>query len=234
VPTVSAIEKSACIPTPLKPDGFNLKARLPYGCKVDAVKNGMQDFLKFLSIVNGGLNANALPRLEAMMMSANFSSMVGEFMAASIPKYCPTLVKNLYHNGHPDLIPARKFKDDAVQYAKEGIEIKGSRYLKAWQGHNPENVFLMVFVFASSRPSDVVKKVAPMPFRFVAVFGALLEKSDWLFAGRSEKSRRTITASVQPSGYAKMVANWIYRDEGALKLVEVADDDTTAEARELL
>jgi hypothetical protein len=54
-------------------------------------------------------------------------------MAASIPKYCPTLVKNLYHNGHPDLIPARKFKDDAVQYAKEGIEIKGSRYLKAWQ-----------------------------------------------------------------------------------------------------
>ena len=37
-------------------------------------------------------------------MPANFSSMVGEFMSATIPKYCKTLAKNTYHNGHPDLV----------------------------------------------------------------------------------------------------------------------------------
>ena len=42
--------------------------------------------------------------------------------------------------------------------------------------------------------------------------GAQLEESDWKFAGRNETSRRTITAAVMPSGYAKMLANWIYRD----------------------
>jgi hypothetical protein len=43
------------------------------------------------------------------------------------------------------------------------------------------------------------------------VLGAALAKSDWVFAGRSKTSRRTPTASVTASGYAKMAANWIYR-----------------------
>jgi hypothetical protein len=44
--------------------------------------------------------------------------------------------------------------------------------------------------------------------------GAQLEESDWKFAGRSETSRRTITASVTSSGYNKMMANWIYNAPG--------------------
>jgi hypothetical protein len=58
------------------------------------------------------------------------------------------------------------------------------------------------------------------------VVGAELKKSDWLFAGRSETSRRTITASVTASGYEKMLANWIYK-EPALRLKEASavDDD---------
>jgi hypothetical protein len=43
------------------------------------------------------------------------------------------------------------------------------------------------------------------------VAGARLDKEDWSFSGRSESSRRTITASVTKSGYEKMMANWIYR-----------------------
>jgi hypothetical protein len=39
----------------------------------------------------------------------------------------------------------------------------------------------------------------------------MLKKEDWKFSGRSATSRRTITASVTPSGFAKMEANWIYR-----------------------
>lgn len=64
----------------------------------------------------------------------------------------------------------------------------------------------MVFVFDCNRPKDV----APRPFRFVRVVGAQLSKSDWLFSGRSETSRRTITASVTQSGFEKMMANRLY------------------------
>lgn len=170
----------------------------------------MNSFIEFLGFVNQQLYTKQFGRLETMLMPANFSSMVGEFMCASIPKYCSTLVRNRYHNGHPDLIPAATFPNDAIQYAEQGIEIKSSRNLSSWQGHNPENAWLMVFVFDSNRPDDALKGVAPKPFQFVKVVGAQLTMADWKFAGRSESSRRTITASVTPSGYQKMMANWLY------------------------
>lgn len=118
-------------------------------------------------------------------MPANFSSMVGEFIVGNIPKFCKTVVKNRYHNGHPDLLPAGRFPNDSAQHSDEGIEIKGSRYLKAWQGHNAENCWLMVFVFNSNRPRDAAESVRPYPFEFLMVVGAQLTKNDWKFAGRS-------------------------------------------------
>ena len=184
----------------------------------------MNDFTNFIGFINRQLHSREIERLESMLMPANFSSIVGEFMSSSIPKYCPSLVKNQFHNGHPDLIQKGRFPNDAVQHARQGIEIKGSRYLKGWQGHNPEDTWLMVFVFDSNRPADAAKGIAPRPFKFVMVVGARLTKVDWLFAGRSETSRRTITASVMKSGYEKMMANWIYK----------APDLTTTETASVL
>src|SRR5262249_11496324 len=43
-----------------------------------------------------------LQRMETMMMPANFSSMVGEFIITATPKRCRTLVRNEYHTAHPD------------------------------------------------------------------------------------------------------------------------------------
>jgi len=151
------------------------------------------------------------PRLESLLMPANFSSIVGEFMGAAIPMHSAGVVKNAYHNGHPDLLPAGAHPKNAIQHHHEGIEIKGSRYRKGWQGHNAEKSWLMVFVFDSNRPVDPNEGIAAKPFRFVMVVGAHLLKSDWQFSGRSETSRRTITASVKPSGYSKMTRNWIYK-----------------------
>ena len=145
-------------------------------------------------------------------MPANFSSMVGEFMNMSIPKYCSTIAKNNYHNGHPDLVPSGRFPNNAIQYASDGIEIKGSRHLSGWQGHNPESVWLMVFCFDSNTSNDEYKSIGQKPFKFTAVYAAKLEESDWNFSGRSETSRRTITASVTRTGLEKMKANWVYED----------------------
>lgn len=204
------LERSACRPHPIDPCCFNPRAVLPYGLTTDHIRLGMNDFVEFLGFINQQLHRRRLERLESMLMPANFSSIVGEFMSVGIPKHCPTLVKNQFHNGHPDLIPAGQFAKNAVQHAAEGIEIKGSRYVKGWQGHNPEDTWLMVFVFDSNRPGDAAKEIRPRPFRFLKVLGARLKKADWLFAGRSATSRRTITATVTASGHEKMAANWIY------------------------
>lgn len=207
----SDLEQVACTPIPVEPNGFNPQAELPYGLDIQHVYHAMVDFVDFLGFVNQQLNTKEIERLESMLMPANFSSMVGEFMKSRIPRYCPSLAANKYHNGHPDLIPKGMFPSDAVQHASVGIEVKASRSTRGWQGHNRENIWLMVFVFDSNRPTDVTRTILPRPFRFSMVVGAFLTEDDWQFSGRSATSRRTITASVKPSGFQKLMANWIYR-----------------------
>jgi hypothetical protein len=100
-------------------------------------------------------------------MPANFSSIVGEFIKMNIPRYCQTLANNRYHNGHPDLIPSGRFPGDSIQHSDEGIEIKSSRYLKGWQGHNPEDIWLMIFIFDCNRPNDNIRGINPRSFQFL-------------------------------------------------------------------
>jgi hypothetical protein len=209
--TSDAIEKAACTPHALNLGGFNPQAVLPYGLTADHLRATMEDFLDFLGFVNQQLHTKQIPRLEEFLMPANFSSMVGEFMTISIPKYCHTLVKNRYHNGHPDMLPKGRFPGDSILHAAEGIEVKASRYPRGRQGHNPEDVWLMVFVFDSNTSRKAAHGTPPTPFRFLKVVGAQLTKDDWAFSGRSATSRRTITASVTRSGFDKMEANWLYR-----------------------
>jgi len=201
-----------CVPERPSFEHFNPNAKIPFGVSVEQVFHSMVDFTDFLQTVNTELVRKNMARLEDMLMPANFSSMVGEFITSNLPKYCPTIAKNSYHNGHPDLLPAGKYPKDAAQHAgSDGIEVKASRYVKGWQGHNPEDVWLMVFVFSGGRPTDAAKGKKKECFRFLAVFGALLKKEDWKFDGRSQTSRRTITATVLQSGFEKMNENWIYR-----------------------
>lgn len=190
---------------------FNPKATIPFGVSVEHVQRTMANFADFLRVVDTALVRKGMLRLEDMLMPANFSSMVGEFIAANLPRHSYGVVRNTYHNGHPDLLPSGKYAKDAAQHAgSDGIEIKASRYLKGWQGHNAEDTWLMVFAFDSGRPSDQLQARPQKPFRFLAVYGAMLTKADWQFAGRSAVSRRTITATVLPSGFEKMAKNWIY------------------------
>ena len=171
----------------------------------------MIDFIDFLGFLNLQLKTKDMPRLECFLMPANFSSMVGEFMAAAIPKYAHGIARNQYHNGHPDLVPAGLYPKDSVLHGAEGIEIKASRRSSGWQGHNPEDVWLLVFCFDANASRDAWQEIEARPFRFVKVVGAQISKQDWKFSGRSATSRRTITSSVMRSGFDKMEANWIYR-----------------------
>lgn len=198
------------LPEAVERRGFNPRCKIPFGVTADQVHGAMRDFIEFLTLIDTQLQHKKMGTLENVMQQASFSNLVSEMMCAGIPKHCPTIVKNKYHNGHPDLLPTGKYPKDEAQHAGiDGIEIKASRYLKGWQGHNPEDVWLMVFVFQSGRIGPKVKGTPA--FKFLLVAGGQLTKGDWLFSGRSETSRRTITASVTKTGAAKMMANWIYK-----------------------
>lgn len=227
-----ALEAAASVPVPVRLDGFNPAADIPYGCTTQDIFQAMTAFIAFLRVVDTELHRQGMHRLESLLMPANFSSVVSEFEAVTIPKYCATLARNAYHNGHPDLLPRGRYPGNAAQYAHEGIEVKASRYLRGWQGHNAEATWLMVFVFDSNCPSDAERGIAPKPFRFIKVVGARLEREDWIFSGRSETSRRTITASVGPAGYAKMEANWIYRDLDAATPSDAQEEPASAQLDE--
>ena len=198
-------EARACTLQPVVDRGFDDRVELPYGLTTEHIRLAMQEFIEFLGFINGQLYSRDYPRLEALLMPANFSSLVGEFMVATIHRYCSGIVKNQYHNGYPDLLPVNVFPNDAVQRGDQGIEVKASRYLRGWQGHNPEAGWLLVFVFDSNRPSDAGRGQAPYPFRFVQVLGANLTRDDWSFSGRTGASRRTITARVRASGAANPI-----------------------------
>lgn len=204
-------EAEACTPVPLDDRAFNENARIPYGLEISHIRRAMYDFLDFIGFINCQLHTRSMTRLESFLMPANFSSIVGEFMGVAIPRYCDAVVKNQYHNGHPDIVPAGLYERNAILHGADGIEIKASRHASGWQGHNAENVWLMVFCFDSNTARDVALGIGPKPFRFVKVIGAHLDQADWQFSGRSDLSRRTITASVKRSGFDKMEANWIYR-----------------------
>jgi len=98
-------ETLACTPVLVQANGFNPKTVIPYGLKTAHIRKAMEDFIDFLGFINTQLRTKQMLRLESFLMPANFSSMVGEFMAAAIPKYCKAILKNRYHNGHPDLVP---------------------------------------------------------------------------------------------------------------------------------
>lgn len=206
------MDEAAYLPRPVESRFVNRSCVLPYGLTVDHVISAMADFVEFLGFINVEITSRGIPPLETLLMPANFSSIVGEFMNASIPKYCTTLVKNRYHNGHPDLLPVGGFPGNAAQHTSNGIEVKASRHMGGWQGHNAEAVWLMVFCFDSTTSLDSQKGTAPKPFGFRAVYAAQLDEQDWSFSSRSETSRRTITASVNQRGVEKMRANWIYSD----------------------
>jgi hypothetical protein len=208
--TSSLTREEAATPVELEPKFFNPSSTLPHGLEIEHVAEAMKDLNQFLGLINRALVDEDMRRLEDIAMPANFSSMVGEFMYSQIPEYCSNLVQNTYHNGFPDLIPAGEHEDNEVQYGESGIEVKASRYRSGWQGHNAEDCWLMVIHYNSNSPNEP----EPIrPFSIEGVFIAELEEDDWSFSGRSEDSRRTITASVLASGRDRMIENYVYDRE---------------------
>jgi hypothetical protein len=199
------------------PDGRTLEAQcinhsveLPYGLTVAEVVSAVADTYRLLDGVNAFLTGNGFRHLEELILGNSLSGLVSEFLVKNTASASPGLDANLKVGGHPDLLPHGKYDAGGVLKASEGIEVKASIQRGGWQGHNPEDCWVLVFRYVAGH----YKESTWVPLYFVEVMCARLAKSEWSYSGRKRESRRTPTASITRSGVEKLRRNYLYRLPG--------------------
>lgn len=200
------------------PDGLNRQLTLPYEMTSEEIALAVQQVYNILHSIDAALRAGDADRLEEFMHPANFSFLLSELVVGGLARYCKGLVKNSHHNGHPDLLPVGVYPGDAILRAEDGVEVKCSRNMAGWQGHNAEDSWILVAVYKLDVTTEPPEDRWPTFFQRVMI--ARLEKSDWSFSGRGEGSRRTPTASILKSGTKKLVDGTIYAQPEPLRLAQ--------------
>ncbi|MGH9917905.1 MAG: hypothetical protein ACRD6W_03390 [Nitrososphaerales archaeon] len=189
-------------------EGFNQAATLPYGLRVDEVRATLEGVYDFLYDLNTFLVSRGYDRLEDIILGNSLSGFISELVVKGLGSNSATMARNAKIGGHPDLIPRGQYPGDSVLRAPEGVEVKTSIQGGGWQGHNPEESWIMVVQYAVDAGLD--GRTVRRPIEILKVMCALLEEADWSFSGRVGASRRTPTASILKSGTAKLHANAIY------------------------
>lgn len=196
--------------TQLDPRYVNRRASLPYDLRVDEVEKAVAETYRLLHGLNDYLTGAGFHPLEELLLGNSLSGIISEFLVKNIARSSTTLEANLKVGGHPDLLPKGHYSSNLVLKGDEGIEVKSSIQGGGWQGHNPEDCWLMVFRYAVGEQEDGTK----MPLTFVEILCARVEQADWSFSGRKGSSRRTPTASITASGVEKLRQNFLYRIPG--------------------
>jgi hypothetical protein len=194
-------------PTQLDPNYINRSAKLPYGLTIDEVTKAVSETYRLFNGVNNYLETSGFRPLEELLLGNSLSGILSEFIVKNIDRASDSLVANVKIGGHPDLLPKGQYSSNLVLKGDEGIEVKASIHPGGWQGHNPENCWLMVFRYVVGKQADD----QVLPLTFVEILCGKLTKKDWSFSGRKGKSRRTPTASITTSGVEKLRKNFLYR-----------------------
>jgi hypothetical protein len=189
----------------LDPHYVNKDATLPYGLTVKEVENAISETYRLYDGINDYLTNNDFRPLEELLLGNSLSGILSELLVKNTARVSKTLDANLKVGGHPDLLPKELYSSNMVLKGEEGIEVKCSKQKGGWQGHNPEECWVMIFRYTLGRGS---------PLTFIEILCARLLKTDWSFSGRNGTSRRTPTASILISGVEKLRSNPIYRAPG--------------------
>ena len=197
-------------PTKLDPQYVNRRVSLPYNLRVDEVEKAVAETYRLLHGLNDYLVGAGFHSLEELLLGNSFSGIISEFLVKNIARASTTLEANLKVGGHPDLLPKGHYSSNLVLKGDEGIEVKSSIQRGGWQGHNPEDCWLMVFWYVVGEQGDGSK----LPLTFIEILCAKVEQSDWSFSGRKGSSRRTPTASITAWGVEKLRRNFLYRVAG--------------------
>ena len=197
-------------PSKLDPHYVNRRASLPYGLRVDEVEKAVEETYRLLHGLNDYLVSAGFLSLEDLLLGNSLSGIITEFLVKNIARASTTLEANLKVGGHPDLLPKGHYTSNLVLKGDAGLEVKSSTQAGGWQGHNPEDCWLMVFRYAVGEQGDGTK----LPLTFVEILCAEVKRSDWSFSGRKGASRRTPTASITASGVEKLRRKFLYRLPG--------------------
>ncbi len=197
-------------PTQLDPKYINRNVVLPYDLTIDEVSKAISETHRLFNGLNDFLTNSGFRPMEELLLGNFFSGILSELLVKNIARVSKTLVANLKVGGHPDLLPKGYYSSNLVLKGDEGIEVKTSIQKGGWQGHNPEDSWLLVFRYVVGIQDD--DQVVPLTF--VEILCAKLTKKDWSFSGRKGTSRRTPTASITKSGVEKLRDNFLYRLPG--------------------
>lgn len=194
-------------PTKLDPCYVNRRVVLPYGLEVEEIEQAVAETYRLFHGVNDFLKHNGFRPLEELLLGNSLSGIISEFLIKNIARAAETLEANAKVGGHPDLLPKGHYASNLVLKGNEGLEVKSSIQRGGWQGHNPEDCWLMVFRYAIGEQEEG----ASTALTFLEVLCAKLDQADWSFSGRSGTSRRTPTASITAAGVEKLRNNFLYR-----------------------
>ncbi|MCC6542863.1 MAG: hypothetical protein IT225_11645 [Flavobacteriales bacterium] len=186
---------------------LNRAATLPYGLTVAEVAEAVGETYRLFNGLNGFLTSSGFRPFEELLLGNSLSGVLSEFLVKNIARCSDKVLANVKVGGHPDLLPVGVYSSDQVLKGHEGIEVKSSIQRGGWQGHNPEDCWLLIFRYIIGKQKD--GKIVPLTF--VEILCAQLTKADWSYSGRKGESRRTPTASITTHGMVKLRSNAIYR-----------------------
>jgi hypothetical protein len=190
------------------PKAFNKAAVLPYNLRLDDFKAAMQDVYDFLSDTNQFLVDKGLPRLDETLRPANMSGFLSDMLTDSVAKHSRSLVRNMFHNGHPDLLVNGVYANNAVQAGTKGVEIKSTRHAKgSVDFHGGRDQTLCVFVYRVDSVGQPT--IARDPLEFNGIFMSSVKIADFKRYERGDLGTRT--SSLNKQARAKLQEGWIYR-----------------------
>ena len=189
---------------------INYNASLPYDLTVAEVSKAVSETYRLFNGLNDFLTTNGFRPMEELLLGNSFSGILSELLVKNIARVSSSLVANLKVGGHPDLLPKGYYDSNLILKGDEGIEVKTSIQKGGWQGHNPEDSWLLIFRYMVGMQDNN----QTVPLTFLEILCAKLTKKDWSFSGRKGASRRTPTASITTSGVEKLRANFLYRVPG--------------------
>lgn len=189
-------------------DKFNPNAALPYELRLGDFELAMQDVYDLLFDINERLVSRDISRLEDMVRSAIFSGVLSDALSASVARHSRVLVLNGFHNGHPDLIPRGRYRNDSVAAGEDGVEIKATKGTGGVDTHGARDAWLCLFRY---RVDSATEPAADrQPTRITEILLARLPVDDFRRNPRGELGTRT--ASPNKGGLAKLRQNWVYRE----------------------
>lgn len=177
---------------------------------MEELEKAIEETYSLFHGINDYITGRGYRPLEELILGNSLSGIISEFLVKNIARISKTLEANLKVGGYPDLLPKGHYATNLVLKGSEGIEVKASVQKGGWQGHNPEEGWVMVFRYTVGEQENGEN----VPLTFIEILCAQLLQTDWSFSGRRGESRRTPTASITRSGVEKLRDNFIYRIPG--------------------